>query len=64
MMMDNMALVGDIKINGTPNAEYYETVLRLLQDFMIEHDIDRIDISWSRRGILAGDAIHSEKVDL
>lgn len=40
-------IVGDIRTSHPANAEYYETVLRLLEEFMREHQIDRLDVGWS-----------------
>lgn len=47
------SLVGDIRTSHPANAEYYETVLRLLEEFMVEHRIDRIDVGWSRERLLS-----------
>jgi hypothetical protein len=46
------ALVGDVRSNHPTNPEYFETVLRLLEEFMIEHHIDKIDVGWSRDAVL------------
>lgn len=50
-------LAGDIKCANPRNPEYCETIMRQLEEFMIEHDLDKIDIGWSRSGMLK--ATHS-----
>lgn len=46
-------IVGDVRCNHPSNKEYFETILRLLEEFMVEHKIEKIDVGWSREGVLA-----------
>ena len=50
MNIDNQRIcfVGDIKISQPTNEEYYEMILIELEQFMIKHRIDKIDIGWGR----------------
>jgi len=52
-------LSGDIKIGNankpldfTQSIEYYEMVSQRLEAFMIEYDIDKIDVGWSRNALI------------
>lgn len=47
MDLQGQRIVGDIKIDHPTNREYYETVLRELEDFMRLHRIAKIDVGWS-----------------
>lgn len=46
------SLVGDVRTTNPSNPEYFETILRELEEFMIHHSIDKIDVSWSRKAII------------
>jgi hypothetical protein len=50
-MLNNIketALVGDIKISQPTSSENYEIILVELEQFMLKHKIDKIDVGWSR----------------
>lgn len=47
MKIQTSRLVGDIKTGNAENEEYFETILRELEDFMVKHKIDKIDIGWT-----------------
>lgn len=52
MILNNVCLVGDIRHSNPENEEYLETLMRELQDFMIRHRVEKIDVGWSRNDIM------------
>lgn len=45
-------LLGDVKLEGWKNEATRTTFMRELESLMERHNVDRIDVCWSRNALL------------
>lgn len=52
MTITGNEIVGDVRMNGPQDEDRYKAFIIALTELMIEHRVDKIDVGWSRGGIL------------